>query len=213
MAALTANRPIPNILRAAPYAGGGYVLDVPVGATEEIYQGSFVTLDTSDKFAAALTVPDAMFGMSLERATGGSSNGDVTCKVLCEAVIQHAIGSIAQASIGKPVYATDDQTLTITNDGSDTPIGILVNVPVTGTAIIKMFAPRIEVAVFTYTNVGVDKDIDVDAAVAVIGDGLGTLIRELLDQGIIQDRMFTKTANVHGVAFSWARGTSWPSAT
>lgn len=186
MAALSANRPTPNILAASPYAGGGYVLDVPVGVTEEIYQGSFVTLDTSDKFAAALVVPDAMFGLSLDRVTGGASNGDVTCRVLCEGVIQHPITSIAQASIGKPIFATDDQTLTVTNDGTDTPIGILVNVPVTGTAIIRMFPPRIEVAVFTYTNLTSDKDIDCDAAVAVIGDGLGTLVRELLDQGIIQ---------------------------
>ena len=186
MAALSANRPIPNILMASPYAGGGYILDVPVGVTEEIYQGSVVTLDTSDTFLAALTVPDAMFGLSLERVTGGAANGDVTCKVLCAGIIQLAITSIAMASVGKPIFATDDQTLTVTNDGTDTPIGRLVNVPVTGTAIIQMFAPRVEVAVFTYTNVTSDKDIDCDAAVAVIGDGLGTLMTELIAQGIVQ---------------------------
>ena len=185
MAALTANRIIPNILAAHPYAGGGYVINAQVGAAEEIYQGSFVTLDTSDKYLSALVVPDALYGMSLERVTGGSSNGDVTCKVLCAGVIQHAIGSIAVASIGKPVFATDDQTLTITNDGTDTPVGMLVGVPVTGTAIVQMFPPRIEVQKFVVTNFTAQATFAADGAAPVAGDAVATLIRELIDQGVI----------------------------
>ncbi len=188
MADITANRPIPNILMAHPYAGGGYVIDAPVGALEEIYQGAFVTLDSGDKFLGNLTVPDAMYGLALERVTGGAANGDVTAKVLCQGVIQHAITSIAVASIGKPVYATDNQTLTITNDGTDTPIGRLVGVPVTGTAIVQMYAPRVEkTGTFALTNFTADYSLDVAGTVVIeASECLGALIDELIKQGIVE---------------------------
>ena len=186
MASITANRPIPNILMAHPYAGGGYVIDAPVGATEEIYQGAFVTLDSGDKFLGDLTVPDPLYGLAMERVTGGSSNGDVTAKVLVQGIIQHALTSVAVADIGKPVFATDNQTLTLTNDGTDTPVGNIVGVPVTGTCIVQMFPPRIEIAVFTVTNFTEDLSLVADGAAPQAGDSLATLIQDLINRGLVQ---------------------------
>lgn len=185
MTALSANRPTPNALQT--YASGiGFIIDAQVGASEEIYQGSFVTLDTSDKYLAALTKPDAFYGVSLDRVTGGSSNGDKTCRVLCQGVIQHALSSVAVADIGKAVCASDDQTLTLTNDGSNSVVGILVGVPVTGTAIVKLNPPRTELVDWVITNQTDDLAMDCNAAAdAEIADVLGTLIKELLAQGIL----------------------------
>ena len=39
---------------------------------------------------------------------------------------------------------------------------------------------------WTVTNVTEDRSIDADAAVAVIGDGLATLIDDLIAQGILK---------------------------
>ena len=186
MANQTANRPVPNILQASPYAGGGYIINALVGATEEIYKGAFVTLDSGDKYLGAMTVPDPLYGLALDRVTGGSSNGDNTCRVLCAAVVQHAVASAAVANIGQPAYATDDQTLVLTHDGTDTPIGIIVGVPSAVQAIIQMFAPRIEVPVFTITNYTADWAYAADAAAPVAEDAVSTLIRNLINMGLIQ---------------------------
>lgn len=186
MAVLTANRPVPNVLQE--YASGiGYIINAQVGVTEEIYQGSFTTLDSGDKYLAALTVPDAFYGLSLDRVTGGAANGDVTCRVLCEGVIQQALASVAVADIGKPVFASDDQVLTLTGAGTNTPVGVLVGVPATGTAIVKCFPPRIEIVNdWTVTNWTDDSgSFDADGVVSIIGDALGTLVNELILTGVI----------------------------
>lgn len=183
MAALSADRRIPQVMETHL---SGYILNVPVGATEQIYQGSFVTSDGTDEYAAALVAGDSIWGISLETVLGGGSNGDNTCKILCESIFSHAISSVAIASLGVCVYATDDQTLSVSNDGTDTPVGRIVSVPVTGTAIIKMFEPRPAQTEFAMINFVQDYDVDQNGVVTIIADGLGTLIRDLAARGIIQ---------------------------
>lgn len=136
MAALTANRPIPNIVQSDAL-GGGIVLDLPLGATEQMYQGGFVSLDAGDKFGAPLAAGEIFVGISLDKILSVATNGTNTCRVLTNAMFQHAITSIAQADIGKLVYASDDNTLTLTST-SNSQVGRIVNVPATGTAIVQM---------------------------------------------------------------------------
>lgn len=181
---LTAAQPMPNLLQAHS-AGTGYVISAQVGATEAIVRGTFVTLDTSDKFLGVHTVPDAIYGISLQDITGGASNGDVTCEVLCEAVFQYALASVAVADIGKAVFSTFNHVLTLTGEGTNSPVGRLVGVPATGTAIVKLWPPRVELVDWVITNRTADLTIDCNATVAVIGDGLGTLIEALIDEGVL----------------------------
>lgn len=183
MAALAQDRRIPQVMETHL---SGYIIDAPVGATEQIFQGSFVTSDGSDKFAAALVAGDSFWGISLENVLGGSANGDKTVKILCESIFQASLGSAALASLGLVVYATDDQTLNLTNDGSDTPVGRIVSVPATGTIIVKCFEPRPAQTEFVAGNFTEDYVYDADAAAPVAGDVVTTLIRDLAARGIIQ---------------------------
>ena len=184
MAVLAANRPVPNVLQG--YASGvGYIIDAPVGAGEEIYQGSFVSL-ADDKYAEPLTKPNPLYGVSLDRVSGGAANGTKTCRVLVEGVIQHTLASVAQADIGKAVCATDDATLHLTNAGANTVVGILINVPVTGTAIVKLNKPRTELVDFVVTNFTSALTFNCAAGTdAHAIDGVGTVIKELLAQGVL----------------------------
>ena len=75
MAALSANRVIPTMVQAN-VDGGGVVMDYPVGASEEIYQGSFVTFDAGDNYAAPLGAGEVFAGISQERVTGGERRQD-----------------------------------------------------------------------------------------------------------------------------------------
>ena len=115
----------------------GYVIDLPMGASETIYKGGFVSLDAGDAYGAPLAAGEVFVGLALEKVVSSASNGADTCKVLVGGMFQQAITSVAQADIGKAVYASDDQTLTLTAT-SNSSVGRIVNVPATGTAIIQM---------------------------------------------------------------------------
>lgn len=134
MAALSANRLVNIVQWNTPE---GVVIDLPLGASETVYKGGFVSLDAGDLFGAPLAAGEAFVGIALEKVVSGSSNGASTCKVLTGAVFQQAITSIAQADIGKLVYASDDQTLTLTST-SNSQVGRIINVPATGTAVVWM---------------------------------------------------------------------------
>ena len=132
MAALAANRLV-NIVNEHL----GYVIDLPLGASETVYKGGFVSLDAGDKYGAPLAAGEIFVGLALEKKTSVATNGTDTCKVLVGGMFQQAITSIAQADIGKTVYASDDQTLTLTST-SNSSVGRIVNVPAAGTAIVQM---------------------------------------------------------------------------
>jgi hypothetical protein len=116
----------------------GIVVDLLMGATETIQKGAFVSLDSGDLFGAPLAGGEIFAGIALEKKVSGATNGDTTIKVLSgAAVFQYAITSIAQADIGKAIYASDDHTLTLA-DTTASAVGRIINVPATGTAIIQM---------------------------------------------------------------------------
>ena len=64
-------------------------------------------------------------------------------------------------------------------------VGILVGVPVTGTAIVKCNRPRTELVDFAVTNWTDGVAHDCNGGDAACGDGVGTIIKELIAQGIL----------------------------
>lgn len=134
MAALTANRRVPNIVKAPGGAETGFYLDIPLGSGEEIYIGAFVSLDSG--YAAPLAAGEGFVGIATERKTGGSTDGAEKVRVWTGGLFQHAVGSVAAANHGAIIYASDDQTLTLTST-SNSPVGRAVSVPETGTAVIQ----------------------------------------------------------------------------
>lgn len=135
MADLTAQKLVNLVKNNDPE---GIIIDLPMGASETIQKGAFVSLDAGDLFGAPLAGGEIFVGVALEKKVSGAANGDTTIKVLTGAAcFQYAITSIAQADIGKMVYATDDHTLALA-DTSGSGVGRIINVPATGTAIIQM---------------------------------------------------------------------------
>jgi hypothetical protein len=145
MAALTANRKVPNILKGDSNnpAGTGLMLTFQSGASEQYYIGGFVGL-AADKYATPLAAGEqfvgifhAFKGSSTGTNLAGGTDGDNQVDVISHAVFQHAITSIAQADIGKAIYASDDQVLTLVHT-SNSGVGRVINVYATGTGIVQM---------------------------------------------------------------------------
>lgn len=133
MAALTADRLPPRHKEGH----GEIILDLFVAASEVIYRGAFVEVDAGGDITAAVVSTGDVIGIAQEQADNASgADGDITCKVMCGSVFEHAIAAVAKSDIGAIVRATDDQTLDVTTTANN-HVGWILQVPATGTAIIR----------------------------------------------------------------------------
>lgn len=134
MAALTANRPVPNTLQPRNDCGAGVVVDMVMTASQTIYEGSFVGFVGATGTVRALVAGDVFAGIATKKVVSAAT-GVFTVPVLIGGFFQHALATVASASVGVVVYASDDNTLALT--GTST-VGRIVSVPVTGTCVVKM---------------------------------------------------------------------------
>lgn len=109
---------------------------VPVKASSQIYAGSAVGWNSG--YARALTAADDFAGFALEKVLG-TTDGALNCAVTTSGQVSLTISSIAVTDIGKPVYASDDGTYTLTQ-GSNSKIGTVSRWVSTGTAIVRYAA-------------------------------------------------------------------------
>jgi len=96
--------------------------ELPVVASDIIYEGAAVG-DDSNGYARPLEAGDPFRGFADRKADNSSgSAGDVNVKVRPRGLVKLAISSLAIDDVGKVVYASDDDTFTLTQ-GSNTRIG------------------------------------------------------------------------------------------
>lgn len=184
MADLTANRIVDT--KQLNVAEGGYYMDFDIATSEEIFQGAFVQGDAGGDIVSAGSATlgfGAVWGLAVEHVNNTGADGDKTAKCLVGAVIEHTL-TATTANIGQAVFVSDDQTLSLTAQGN-AYLGRIIGMNTANTVIVKMCGPQDRSGAFTMTNLSPDFDIDCDAAVAVIGDGLGTLVQELIANGTI----------------------------
>lgn len=115
----------------------GDTTSVPVKASAVIYLGSAVGYTSG--YGRALTAGDDFAGFAQEAKTGTASDGGVHVSVLSAGRIKLAISSIAVTDIGKPVYASDDGTFTLTQS-TNSKIGHVWRWVSTGYAIVEFKA-------------------------------------------------------------------------
>ena len=123
MAALTANRSVSTRMPTVE----GPKRDFQVAASTTIYRGAFVGLNLTGYLtpATASTVGTTLVGRQnfqgialefVDNSTGAA--GAKRCNVLCAGMFDHALSGAAITDIGKPVWASDDNTLTLTSGGN-----------------------------------------------------------------------------------------------
>jgi len=97
----------------------GDMNDVPVIASDIIYEGAAVS-ENGSGYARPLNTADNYFlGFAQSQADNSSgSAGDINVKLVRKGSIKLAVTSVAIDDIGKIVYATDDNTFDITSTTS-----------------------------------------------------------------------------------------------
>ena len=90
----------------------------PVAGSEQVFKGGFVGLD-SNGYARALVASDRCVGLAYEEGDNASgSDGDVSVRVFTLGDFGHALSGASLTDIGSAVYASADDTLTLTSAGN-----------------------------------------------------------------------------------------------
>lgn len=115
------------------------VTDIPVKASSAMYEGS--AIGTTSGYARQLNAGDLFAGFAMQDVASVSSDGGDTVQVRQRGRILLTISSVAVTDIGKPVYASDGATFTLTAS-TNSFIGRVVRVAATDTAEVAFDATR-----------------------------------------------------------------------
>lgn len=113
--------------------------DLPVKQNEAMYEGSAAGITAG--YARQLNAGDIFAGFVLRGAAAPSADGDATVRVRRFGLVVLPITSVAVTDIGKPVYASDGNTFTLTAS-TNSHIGRLVRVAGTNLGVVAFDADR-----------------------------------------------------------------------
>lgn len=114
----------------------------PVVEDDIIYRGTFVSADASGKLAQPLVAGERFLGLAEEQCnnSGGAASAK-RVRLLRYGAITVAISGVVATDLHKAVYASDDQTATLTATGNSY-IGQIIDVPAAGYATVWFDAFR-----------------------------------------------------------------------
>ena len=113
----------------------GDINEFPMTASSLIYEGAAVGLHTTG-YARPLVAGDTFVGFAIEPVDNRlGAAGDLRIRVKSVGKVKLPIDAISLADVGKPVYASDDDTFTLTSE-KNSLIGRVYRVEAVGTAIV-----------------------------------------------------------------------------
>ena len=118
----------------------GDLNSLPMVATDIIYEGAAVGIVAASGNARPLTAGDAFAGFCIQNADNATgSAGDVRVQVKTHGEVQLPVANVAATDLGKPVYASDDDTFVLTATGNSY-IGKVKRFVSTGVAVVAFDA-------------------------------------------------------------------------
>ena len=108
---------------------------LPVKTGVHIYKGAFVGL--SGGYAQPLTAGDPFAGIAYEEVINTGADGAKSVRVYTQGDFEHTLASAGRANNGAVVYASADDTITLTQ-GSNSAVGNQVDVPSTNKIILRL---------------------------------------------------------------------------
>lgn len=102
----------------------------PVKADAVIYQGALVMIDSTGFLKPCAVEAGAVFaGISRSSVDAtGESNGDSRCDVEARDAFEVSCAGMTDADLGKKVYASDDNTVTLTQATDEPEVGRIIEV-------------------------------------------------------------------------------------
>lgn len=111
---------------------------LPVKGAARIYKGALVGIDAATGCARGLVAGDAFAGVAYEEANNSTgSDAAITVRVYTLGDFEHALGSAARTSNGAAVYASADNTLTLTASGNSA-VGRQIDAPTSSKIVVRI---------------------------------------------------------------------------
>lgn len=106
----------------------GKLLAYPVVASDIVYQGALVKIDAAGYLAPASAEATAMFaGVAYEKVDNADgAAGDKVCRVENKGAFLMVGAGFNQASVGKKVYTSDDNTVSLVQGANEQFVGVVV---------------------------------------------------------------------------------------
>jgi hypothetical protein len=151
--ALTANREVDHYIDQE-------LRSYQVAASQRIYKGALVGRAATG-YAQPLAAGDPFIGIAYEdidNSTG--ANGALAVRVYTLGDFGHALSGAAITDIGRPVFASDDNTLTFTGSGN-TYVGLVQDFVTSGEIILRIDTQRAKIKTTTHAveNLATGADI------------------------------------------------------
>ena len=109
-----------------------------VKAATTIYRGGLVGLDRASGYVRPLQAGDQFQGLAYEQCDNSSgSNGDREVILFTQGDFESSLSGASKTDIGRPVFASDDNTLTLSG-GNASYIGQIIDVPANGQIIVRI---------------------------------------------------------------------------
>ena len=113
-----------------------------VKAATIIYRGALVGLDRATGFARPLTATDQFQGLAYERCDNSlGADADREIILFTQGDFEFALAGAARTAIGRPVFASADDTLTLSGANASY-IGQIIDVPTAGKIIVRIDPQR-----------------------------------------------------------------------
>jgi len=166
---LTANRDVDHYIDQE-------LRTLPVGAAKRIFKGAFVGLSAAG-YAQPLVAGDPFVGVAYEEADNTvGANAAISVRVYTLGDFGHALSGATVADVGRPVFASADNTLTFTAAGQSYA-GFVQEVPASGQVILRIDPSRSKIKTVTtlIEDLGAGADISAraihgfDQAVWIVG--------------------------------------------
>lgn len=129
--ALTANRELDRYVDQELRA-------LPVKAAAHIYKGALVGIDSATGCVRGLVAGDAFAGVAYEEAdNSGGADAAIAVRVYTQGDFEHALASAARTNNGAIVYASADDTLTLTASGNSA-VGRQIEAPTSAKIVLRI---------------------------------------------------------------------------
>jgi len=131
-----------------------------VKGTTTVYRGAIVGL-TSAGYARGLVAGDAFAGVAFEQIDNlAGDDGDKSVRVYTLGDFEHAVSGAAQTDVGRPVFASADDTLTLTGT-ANSYVGVVQDLVSSGVVIVRIDPTRKLIKTVTHAveNLAANGDI------------------------------------------------------
>lgn len=146
-----------------------------VAAAKHVYQGALVGVNANG-YAQPLIAGDAFAGIAYEEADNSTgADGAKTLRVYTVGDFGHALAGATQSSIGRPVFAGADDTLTYSGTGNSY-IGVTIDVPAAGQIIVRLDTSRGQIKTVMHQVEDLSAGADVALRAAHVFDSEGWLV-------------------------------------